>query len=71
MSVGGATVGGMAANRVHICTYFDDGGAEHVCPCGSRAFYVIDEDGTEPVLVVLDDADVVELPAHRELAVSA
>jgi hypothetical protein len=45
----------MTTKRIHTCIYFDDGGAEHRCACGSRAFYLVEEDGTDPVLVVLDD----------------
>ena len=69
------TVGAMTTTRIHTCTYFDDGGAEHLCACGSRAFYLAEEDGAEPVLVVLDDSPpatqrrVGSYP--RELAISA
>jgi hypothetical protein len=45
----------MTTTRIHTCIYFDDGGAEHLCPCGSRAFHLAEEDGAEPVLVVLHD----------------
>jgi hypothetical protein len=45
----------MTTKRIHTCIYFDDGGAEHRCACGSRAFYLVEEDGADPVLVVLDD----------------
>lgn len=62
------------ALRVHACVYFDDGGDEHLCSCGSRAAYLTEHDGvldgTEPVLVVLEAGPA----AHRargRLAVSA
>ncbi len=76
MSVVAPTVERMTTTtRIHTCIYFDDGGAEHRCACGSRAFLLVEEDGLEPVLVVLDDE-----PARspqpvdrfvRELAISA
>jgi hypothetical protein len=69
------TVGGMTTTRIHTCTYFDDGGAEHLCACGSRAFYLAEEDGAEAVLVVLDDGPPVTQRTvgsfARELAISA
>jgi hypothetical protein len=70
----------MTSNRTHTCVYFDDGGPEHVCVCGSRALLVLDEDGTEGVLVaLLDESTTVtaltaraQVPARTgELAVSA
>ena len=82
VSVARTTVGGMTTrtttrttSRVHTCTYFDDGGAEHLCSCGSRAFYLTEHDGvldgTEPVLVVLEDGSAVAGLRSRELAVPA
>jgi hypothetical protein len=65
----------MTTTRIHSCIYFDDGDAEHRCPCGSRAFYLVEEDGTEPVLVVLhDDEEASPRTTERlvhELAISA
>ena len=71
----------MTSNRTHICVYFDDGGPEHVCVCGSRALLVLDDGGTQGgVLVALLDesAPVTALTARGrtrardgELAVSA
>lgn len=70
----------MTSNRTHICVYFDDGGPEHVCVCGSRALLVVDEHTGESVLVALLDesAPVSALAGHGrardhagELAVSA
>ena len=76
MSVARSTVVGMTTTRVHTCTYFDDGDLEHLCACGSRAFYLTEQDGvldgTEPVLVVL--AEEITAAAHRrrrDLAISA
>ena len=75
VSVAGATVGGMARNHVHRCTYFDDGDLELVCVCGTRGAYVVDDDAPDGMLVVLlDDVDRpvdVTLTVPRELAVSA
>lgn len=76
MSVARPTVGDMTTTRIHTCIYFDDGGFEHLCTCGSRAVHLTEQDGvldgTEPVLVVLDD-DVAQAAGQRrrELAVSA
>jgi hypothetical protein len=65
----------MTTTRIHTCIYFDDGGAEHRCACGSRAFHLVEEDGMDPVLVVLhDDAALPPQTADRlvhELAISA
>jgi hypothetical protein len=75
VSVVALTVERMTTTRIHTCIYFDDGGAEHRCACGSRAFYLVEEDGTDPVLVVLhDDAELPREAADRlvrELAISA
>ncbi len=64
----------MTTTRIHTCIYFDDG-IEHRCDCGSRAFYLVEEDGMDPVLVVLDDdASSSAAAANRfvhELAISA
>jgi hypothetical protein len=64
----------MTTTRIHTCIYFDDG-AEHRCDCGSRAFYLVEEDGMEPVLVVLDgeESDSPEAADRmiHELAMSA
>ena len=74
VSVAGATVDDMADIRIHTCIYFDDG-AEHLCACGSRAMYLVEEDGMDAVLVELLDttasAPVVAADFARELAVSA
>jgi len=75
VSVVAPTVESMTTTRIHTCIYFDDGGAEHRCACGSRAFYLVEEDGMDPVLVVLDD-DATLSPAAadrlvHELAISA
>ena len=70
-----ATVGGMARNHIHSCTFFDDGDHELLCTCGTRGLYLVDDDAPDGVLVVLlDDVDLpvdVTLVAPRELAVSA
>jgi hypothetical protein len=64
----------MTTKRIHTCIYFDDG-AEHRCACGSRAFYLVEEDGMDPVLVVLDDDEALSPAATdrlvHELAISA
>jgi hypothetical protein len=65
----------MTTKRIHTCIYFDDGGAEHRCACGSRALHLVEEDGADAVLVVLDE-DVAASPQRidryvRELAISA
>lgn len=52
----------MATTPDHICVYFDDGELEHVCSCGARALYVLEEDGG--VLVALK-ADVVPVGGAR------
>lgn len=46
----------MTSTRTHTCVFFDDGELEHhVCACGRRALYVLD-DGSDGVLVAqLDD----------------
>ncbi len=72
-----ATVGDMASDRTHRCTYFDDGGPELLCVCGGRGMILVEDDASEGMLIaLLDDApdpaprpQVVEL--RRELAVSA
>ena len=75
VSVVAPTVERMTTERIHTCIYFDDGSAEHLCACGSRAFHLVEEDGMDPVLVVLhDDAsrspDAADRLVH-ELAISA
>lgn len=47
----------MTSTRTHICVFFDDGELEHhVCACGRRALYLLDDDGSDSVLVtVLED----------------
>jgi len=73
--VAGSTVGRMARDHVHRCTFFDDGDPELVCVCGSRGYVLVDDDAPDGSLVVLlDDADRpvdVALVAPRELAASA
>jgi hypothetical protein len=74
VSVVASTVGTMTTKRIHSCIYFDDGG-EHRCACGSRAYYLVEDDGMDPVLVVLHDDDAAspetaERLVH-ELAISA
>lgn len=71
------------STRTHICVFFDDGELEHhVCACGRRALYLLDEDGSDGVLVpepevdALDDTAVAYVPTRltgpaTELAVSA
>jgi hypothetical protein len=75
VSVAGATVGDMAQNHLHACTFFDDGDLDLVCVCGTRGAVVVDDDAPDGLLVVLlDDVDrpvAVTLTAPRELAVSA
>ena len=72
VSVAGVTVADMGQNRIHTCTFFDDGGPELLCVCGGRGLWVVEEDGGGSLVVLVDDettADVVVL--RRELAVSA
>ena len=76
VSVVASTVGRMTTTRTHTCIYFDDGDLEHRCACGSRAFYLTEQDGvldgTEPVLVVLaEDPTAVADRRLHDLAVPA
>jgi hypothetical protein len=50
----------MATAPAHICVYFDDGEPEPACECGSRALYLVEEDG---ILVALE-VDVTVGPAR-------
>ena len=73
----------MTSTRTHICVFFDDGELEHhVCACGRRALYLLDDHGSDGVLVsvldddVLDDTAVTYVPTGltdqaAELAASA
>ena len=82
--VAAVTVGGMATDRIHRCIYFDDGGPELLCVCGGRGMVLVEDEGSEALLVaLLDDGDrghedvlsdepaPVTLTYRRELAVSA
>jgi hypothetical protein len=75
VSVAGATVGDMAQNHLHACTFFDDGDLDLVCVCGTRGAVVVDDDAPDGLLgVLLDDVDrpvAVTLTAPPELAVAA
>lgn len=70
MSVVAPTVGDMTT---HICVWFEDGGphgfGELVCVCGERAVLVVDEDGTEALLVV--EGSRASVRDTAELAISA
>ncbi|MCL3861324.1 hypothetical protein [Actinotalea sp. K2] len=64
----------MATTDTHTCVFYDHGEAELACVCGQLAMYVVEEDGTDAVLVVLEDGTTLELPAEaqvEELAISA
>lgn len=69
------TVRDMATAPNHICVYFDDGEPEHVCACGGRALYVLEEDGGVLVAIEADVLTVGWAPervdARGELAISA
>lgn len=75
--MGVVTVDDMTSTRTHTCVYFDDGGLEHLCSCGSRALLVIEDDEVGGVLVALLDEEPVAPTRLRsshpveELAVSA
>ena len=43
------------STRTHSCVFFDDGEL-HLCGCGQTAMLVIEEDGSQ-LLVVLDAPD--------------
>jgi len=67
----------MAGTGTHTCVFFDDGWLEPICICGQRALYLVDENGTDGVLVLLDD-DIAAVAASgvrgrlpEDLAVSA
>ncbi|GAA2719057.1 hypothetical protein [Cellulomonas aerilata] len=63
----------MSTTRIHSCIYFDDG-VHHTCSCGSRAMFLVEDDGHEPVLVMLHDDGAAPETAERlvrELAISA
>lgn len=70
MSVVAPTVGDMTT---HICVWFEDGGphglGELVCVCGERALVVLEDDGTEVVVVV--ESSPASLRGPAELAISA
>ena len=70
MSVAAPTVGDMTT---HTCVWFEDGGphgfGELVCVCGERAVLVLDDDGTEAIVVVA--ASRASVREAAELAISA
>jgi hypothetical protein len=57
----------------HICVWFEDGGphglGELVCVCGERAIVVLEDDGTEVVVVV--ESSAASVRGTAELAISA
>ncbi|WP_024285879.1 hypothetical protein [Cellulomonas sp. KRMCY2] len=67
----------MTSTRNHTCVFFDDGELEHhVCACGRRALYLLDDDGSDGVLVALLDDEVAAVTSGRtgplaDLAASA
>ena len=53
----------MTSIRTHTCVFFDDGELEHhVCACGRRALYLLDDDGSDGVFVAVDETDLDDTP---------